>query len=74
MVQLISGRPQTTYCCQEVGDLVTVDLYGPLPIGRGGVEYIFLVIDSFSKYVKLYALKKANVHTCTQIIQKKIIC
>ena len=35
-------------------DLVAVDLYGPLSKGRGGVMYIFVVLDTFSKYVRLY--------------------
>ena len=26
-------------------DLVAVDLYGPLPKGRGGVMYVFVVLD-----------------------------
>ena len=35
-------------------DLVAVDLYGPLPKGRGGVVYIFVVLDTFTKFVRLY--------------------
>ena len=46
----------------EPCELVTVDFYGPLPRGRGGVEYIFVVLDSFSKLVKLYAMKKATTY------------
>ena len=34
-------------------DLVTVDLYGPLPKGRGGVMYVFIVLDTFSKFVNI---------------------
>ena len=43
-------------------DLVAVDLYGPLPKGRGGVMYIFVMLDTFSKYVKLYSVKRATSH------------
>lgn len=39
---------------------ISVDLMGPLPTGRGGVHYILAVLDTFSKYIKLYALKKAT--------------
>ncbi|KAF2889592.1 hypothetical protein ILUMI_16581 [Ignelater luminosus] len=42
------------------GELVAVDYYGPLPEGRGRVGYILVVIDSFSKYVKLYPLRRAQ--------------
>lgn len=40
------------------GDLVCVDFFGPLPRSQGGVEYLFVVLDVFSKYVKLYPIKK----------------
>ena len=45
-------------------ELITVDFYGPLPRSRFGVEYIFVIIDAFSKYVKLYPLKKATTRAC----------
>ena len=41
-------------------DLVTMDFYGPLPCGRGGVEYLFVVLDAFSKLVRIYAIRKAT--------------
>uniref|UniRef100_A0A6V7LHY6 RNA-directed DNA polymerase n=1 Tax=Bracon brevicornis TaxID=1563983 RepID=A0A6V7LHY6_9HYME len=44
-------------------DLVTVDFYGPLPRSIGGLQYIFVVVDAFSKYVQLYAIKRANTET-----------
>lgn len=42
------------------GELVCVDFYGPLPSSRGNTSYIFVAVDSFSKYVKLYALRAAT--------------
>ena len=54
-------------------DLVAVDFYGPLPRGRGGVQYLFLVLDTFSKLVKLYTLKNATTHaSLNKIIDKYI--
>lgn len=50
-------------------DMVTVDFYGPLPRSIGGVEYIFVVLDMHSTYVKLHPIKKAT----TWIVLKKII-
>ena len=50
-------------------ELVTVDFFGPLPRSLGGVEYIFVVLDAHSKYVKLYPIKWAT----TQIALKKIL-
>lgn len=51
------------------GALVTVDYYGPLPEGRGRVGYILVAIDSFSKFVKLYPLRRAQA----KISVRKII-
>lgn len=60
-------HPQRNLCgpcnpilAKEPGDLVLVDFYGPLPEGRSRASYIFVVIDSFSKFVRLYPLGKAN--------------
>ena len=50
-------------------DLITVDYFGPLPRGRGGVKYIFVVLDAFSKLVRLYPVKKAT----TVVSIKKIL-
>lgn len=41
---------------KQRGDLVSVDYYGPLPVGSGNVKYIFVVVDNFIKFVKLYAI------------------
>lgn len=46
--------------------LVAVDLYGPLPVGKGGVAYLFVVLDTFSKYVKLYPIKKATARAVSK--------
>lgn len=50
-------------------DLICIDYYGPLPRGRGGVEYILVILDAFSKLVRLYPVKRATTH----ITLKKII-
>lgn len=39
---------------------ISIDLMGPLPTGRGGTHFILTVLDTFTKYIKLYALKKAT--------------
>lgn len=52
----------------EPGDLVCVDFFGPLPRSTGGLQFIFVVMDVFSKYIKLYPIKKEN----TKIVLKKL--
>lgn len=41
-------------------ELLALDIYGPLPVSRGGVSYVLVLLDVFSKYVTFYALKKAT--------------
>jgi len=53
--------------------LVTVDLYGPLPKTRRGMQYLFVIMDAFSKYVALYPIKKANASTCVRKFLKDYI-
>jgi transposase InsO family protein len=64
------------------GDLCATDFFGPLPVGRGGVRYILVILDVFSKFVKLYPLRAATTRAClnrvtehyvTQVIQSKCI-
>jgi hypothetical protein len=42
------------------GDLISMDYYGPLPTSTAGVKYLLVVVDNFTKYVKLYSLKRAT--------------
>lgn len=64
----------------DVGDLVMADLYGPLPKSRFGATYILVIQDSFSKFVKLYDLRKATARAVvtklkhfTTIIKPKVV-
>lgn len=55
----------TSIICTEPLQMVSVDLFGPLPTGRGGVTYIFVVMEMFSKFVKLYPIKRATAKVLT---------
>jgi len=41
-----------------------VDFYGPLPVGIFQFAYIFVIVDNFSRFVKLYPLRRANAKIC----------
>jgi len=47
----------------EPREMVSADLMGPLPRGQGGCRYILAILDVFSKYIKLYPLKRATTDT-----------
>lgn len=59
-VNFNAGGPITSHRPSKVLETVSVDLMGPLPVGRGGVRYILAMVDTFSKYTRLYALRKAT--------------
>jgi hypothetical protein len=81
--------PNRSYATQErshlprkPGDLCALDLFGALPMARGGVRYILVCYDVFSKHKKLYALRAATTRAClsklinyyfTQVIKPKCI-
>lgn len=47
---LLSGR----------NELLAIYLYGPLPRSRGGVCFVLVLLDVFTKFVIFYALKKTT--------------
>lgn len=63
------GRgPMASVIPDGINELVCVDLMGPLPKSRGGVAYLFVAIDAFSKHVALYTMKRAT----TQVLLNRI--
>jgi hypothetical protein len=58
---------------KEPLEIVAFDLYGELPQSRGGVKYILVLIDIFSKYVTLYAIKKCTSRSILQKILNEYI-
>lgn len=45
---------------QAKGETVMCDFFGPLPKAKGGYQYIFVILDGFTKYVRLYPLRRAT--------------
>lgn len=45
------------------GKIIGGDLYGPLQTSVGGVKYIFVMIENFTKFVKLYKIRSATMAT-----------
>lgn len=63
------GGRITTHKPKKILEKVSIDLMGPLPTGRGGTHFILAILDTFSKYIKLYALKRAT----TKAIIKRLV-
>jgi transposase InsO family protein len=41
-----------------------VDFYGPLPTGRGGVKYLLVCLEFFTKHVTLSPVKAVTTQSC----------
>jgi hypothetical protein len=53
----------------KAGEIVAIDLYGPLPKRQFGMTYVLVMVDVFTKFVALYPLRRA---TSRSILQKII--
>lgn len=55
---------------KRIGEKVMADLYGPLPKSRGNCQYVFVMQDVLSKYVKLYPIRKATSYAVLNAVKK----
>lgn len=44
----------------RVLEVLSINLSGPLPKSQGGVPFVLVMINTFSKFVQLYSLKRAT--------------
>ncbi|XP_049829063.1 uncharacterized protein LOC126267801 [Schistocerca gregaria] len=54
-------------------DLVCVDHYGPLLKGQFGQQFIFVVVDAFTKHVRLYATNCTTMKSCVNILMEDYV-
>ena len=64
----VARGPTMSLLTEKPLEMVSADLMGPLPRGQGGCRYILAMLDLFSKYVKLYPLKRATTDSITKRI------
>lgn len=65
--------PLMPILASNILDLVSVDLYGPLPTSKGNFSFIFVILDVFSKYVKLYPIRCAKGPVVTRVMLEKYL-
>ena len=53
-------------------ELLSIDFFGPLVKTKYGYEYILVVVDTFTKYTKLYPLRRATCKATIKQIDKFI--
>ncbi len=54
----------------EPKEMIAVDLYGPLPSSSHGYTHIFVVIDVFTKYVRLFPVKQPTAAKLVEFMKK----
>jgi len=64
--QTCKAGPCIKYCQSYIRadyplSLVSLDFFGPLPTGQYKFKYILVIVDNFSKYVKLYPTISTNL-------------
>uniref|UniRef100_A0A2S2R9P6 RNA-directed DNA polymerase n=1 Tax=Sipha flava TaxID=143950 RepID=A0A2S2R9P6_9HEMI len=69
----LTRGPTKSLSTQQPLEIVSIDLMGPLPSGQFGAKYILAIIDIFSKYIKLYTLRRATTNTIIKCIINKYI-
>ncbi|KAJ8897956.1 hypothetical protein PR048_003314 [Dryococelus australis] len=62
----IRGELQTIVPSRPL-QMVSVDLFGLLPKSKGGIRYIFFLMDIFTKFTQLYAIVNA---TANRVVSK----
>ena len=58
------------YLPEKPNEILSIDFYGPLPSSKGGFKYILSTIDTFSKFVVLYPLRRANTKAVISKLSK----
>lgn len=53
---------------QQRGEVLAVDLFGPLPEAETGEKWVFLVEDTATRWVELYPIKEAHAEVCAKIL------
>lgn len=73
--------PIKTVIAREIGERVFCDIYGPIPAGRFGHKYVFVMQDAFSKLIRLYSLRQASGRASLTCVRKfheqvkiKVLC
>lgn len=59
-LSLLPKAPLSPVISEKKNEIISLDLYGPLPQSTGGVTFLCVIVDLFTKYVTLYPLKKAT--------------
>lgn len=57
---------------RDVGELVAVDFFRPLPTSIRGVTYTFVAVDVFSNYTRLFAMRRATARAAVKCMIRDV--
>lgn len=67
-----SGLLQTPVQAQRF-EILSIDLFGPLPETSEGFKWIFIVEDTASRWVELFSLKTATAEECAKCLVNEVV-
>uniref|UniRef100_A0A0A9X7J9 Integrase catalytic domain-containing protein n=1 Tax=Lygus hesperus TaxID=30085 RepID=A0A0A9X7J9_LYGHE len=65
-------NPVEPILAKHKGDIISMDLMGKLPTSSRQFRYILVIIDNFTKLVRLYPLRKNNTVNITRAVTEYI--
>ena len=66
-----AGQLQTTEV-KALGEMIGVDFMGPLPLSKAQNSVLMVVVDYYTKWVELFALKDAKTPKVCQVLKNDI--
>lgn len=51
-----------------------LDLVGQLPVAKGGVNFVVVTVDYFTKWVEAKPLATITAATITRFVWKSVVC
>lgn len=71
--KLPAGHMGGHVAAHRTWQIISMDLFGPLPKSKHGNLYIFVVTDTFSKMNRFFAIRRANAQTIVKLVEEQII-
>lgn len=59
-----SYHPYQPIVCEKPLEILFIDYYGPLPSSTFGYKYVLAILDGFTKFVRLYGVRRQTTAAC----------
>lgn len=66
-----AGLLQTSVVQQRF-ETIAIDLFGPLPESASGKRWVFIIEDTCTRWVELFALERATAKECAQVLISEV--